>query len=308
MTFFIFSYIYVLWFVRKLGHRKLFFEAALAALLIACASVTSYVFSYFYLRVNNLSFNPGVAIINLDEIPQKIVFFISRPFVLAYRPFLIDSPPLLGLLVTTTLFILPLVVLLWERNQSIPTTNLDFFIFNIFLVLAITPLLVASENQIDMRFVASNTWLYVFVTSYLIIKLIKSLKIKYLVFQKYILFLVPGFLLLYGAFTINNNFVTLFHDRYEAKQDFFHTQLSSCSIAQIQNQVYIISRTIPWPLLPYIGAYSQTTDLQSSWVPIGAITQFPKEQNMPIIKSSVFSLLGQDSLGCEIKLDEYPNP
>lgn len=75
MTFFIFPYIFILWFIQKTGYKSLLFKSCLAILLTLCASVISYGFSFFYLKINDLSFNTRVTIVNMDELPRKIAFF-----------------------------------------------------------------------------------------------------------------------------------------------------------------------------------------------------------------------------------------
>ena len=307
MTFFIFPYIFILWFIRKPDYKSLLFKSCLAILLTLCASVISYGFSFFYLKINDLSFNTRVTIVNMDELPRKIAFFFSRPFALAYRPFLIGSPSLFGFLLTVIFFISLLLLLLWLRSRSIRTAFLEFTLLNVFLVLAIIPLLIVSQNQIDMRFVASNTWLYVFVTAYLFVDFIKGKNVKFLELHKPLKYIVPGILLSIGALTINYHFLTLFYNPFHVKQEFFHDQLSSCSTVQIQHRVYIIERTTKWPHLANIGAYSQITDLESSWVPIGAVAQYLKETNMPRTNLPILGSPGQDSGGCEISLDMYPS-
>lgn len=307
MTFFIFPYIYVLWFVRKSGHKTLLIKTGMAIMLTVCASFTSYAFSFLYLRINNLDFNSRVAFVSIDELPQKIAFFFSRPFALAYRPFLIDSPSLFGLLLTVMFFISLLLLLFWTRSRSIRRAALEFILFNFFVALAIIPLLVVSQNQIDMRFVASNTWLYVFVTVYLLAGFLKDVRVKYHWLPRFTPYLVLGALLSVGALTTNYYFWDLFYNPYNVKREFLHQQLSNCSKAQIQHRVYIFERTIEWPHLQNIGAYSQITDLESSWVPVGAVAQYLKETNMPRVNSPALVSHRQDSSGCEIKLDEYPS-
>jgi hypothetical protein len=102
------------------------------------------------------------------------------------------------------------------------------------------------------------------------------------------------------------NFLSFFHGPYNQKEHFFNQQISKCSSSQLQSGFYIVPRGIPWPKRSYIGAYSQTTDLESSWVPIGALTNYLKDNNLPIGVKPIYGTVEGDSTKCEIKLDGYP--
>ena len=306
LTFFLFSFIYFLWFVRGQSYKPLFIQTLIGVSITAAASIVSYTVSYFYVRVNELSFNARVSIVNIDQIPDKLLFFISRPFVMAYRPFLIDSPSLVNVIFVTVFSAVILAYLVWSKNRSILKTLYDLTNFNFFLALSIAPLLVVSQNQIDMRFVASNTWLFTSIISLLVFEFIENLKSQFSLIRRYLLFLVPISLLSIGAVTINANFFTFFYGPYNQKELFFNQQISKCSSSQLQSGFYVVPRGIPWPKRSYIGAYSQTTDLESSWVPIGALTNYLKDNNLPIGVKPIYVTTEGDSMKCEIKLDEYP--
>jgi hypothetical protein len=306
LTFFLFSFIYFLWSARGQSYKPLFIQTLTGMSIMMVASILSYAVSYFYLRVNELSFNARVSIVNIDQIPDKLLFFISRPFVMAYRPFLIDSPSFISAVFVTVFSLSILAFLVWTKNRSILKTLYDLLIFNFFLALSIAPLLVVSQNQIDMRFVASNTWLFTSIISLLIFEFIENLENRFPLMRRYLLFLVPISLLSIGAVTINVNFLSFFHGPYNQKEYFFNQQISKCSSSQLQSGFYIVPRGIPWPKRSYIGAYSQTTDLESSWVPIGALTNYLKDNNLPIGVKPVYGTVEGDSTKCDIKLDGYP--
>jgi len=307
LTFFLFSFIYFLWSARGQSYKPLFIQTLTGMTIMMVASILSYAVSYFYLRVNELSFNARVSIVNIDQIPDKLLFFISRPFVMAYRPFLIDSPSFISAVFVTVFSLSILAFLVWAKNRSILKTLYDLLIFNFFLALSIAPLLVVSQNQIDMRFVASNTWLFTSIISLLTLEFIENLKSRFSLLRQRLLFLVPIALLSIGAVTINVNFFSFFHGPYNQKELFFDQQISKCSSAQIQSGFYVVPRSTPWPKRSYIGAYSQTTDLESSWVPIGALTNYLKDNNFPIGVQLIYGTIDGDSMKCEIKLNEYPS-
>lgn len=307
LTFFLFSFIYFLWFIRRQSYKVLFIQTLTGMSITIAASILSYAVSYFYLRVNHLSFNPRVSTVNIDQIPDKLLFFFSRPFVMAYRPFLIDSPSLISVALVAVSSLSILTFLVWTKNRSILKTLYDLVSFNFFLVLSIAPLLVVSESQIDMRFVASNTWLFTSITSLLLFEFIENLKTRFSLMRRYLLLLVPISLLSIGAVTINMNFFSLFQEPFKQKELFFSQQILKCSNAQLQSGFYVIPRGTPWPKKSYIGVYSQTTDLESTWVPIGALTNYLKDNNLPIGAKPIYGTAEGDSTKCEIKLDDYPD-
>jgi hypothetical protein len=307
MSFFVVSYAYALWLVQRSQLRILFQSLLRVIVLIVTGSFVSYSFAYLFLHLRNLSFNPRVALVSIDEVPNKLIFFFTRPFALTYRPFLVDSPSIVNLALTVSIFVGILFGLLWWSKKLVRTATIHFSIFNLFCIISLLPLLVVSQNQIDMRFVSSNTWLYVFVTSFFIIDYLNSPNNDLGVFRKKFYVLFMAILLSVGAFTLNNRFLVLFHIPYVTKQDFLSLELSKCTALQIQHQVIIVPRTIPWPQRNYIGAYSQITDLESDWVPVGVLSQYLHESGITTLSLPILGEVGVDNSACKVKLDSYPN-
>ena len=306
MSFFLISYVYAVWFIRRDQLKSLFMDLRLAIALIGGGLLASYLFAYLILAISNQSFSARVSIVSMIGIPEKLIFFLTRPFLLTYRPFLIDNRSTLGVFVTSVCFMMLLLLLLFWKHRNIRKVLTDFFLLNSFFVIALLPLLVVSQNQIDMRFVSSNTWLYFFVTSCLLLENLKSRNGRSIPLLKrsFSIYLVG--LLLIGAFTLNNRFLTLYHDPFEIKREFLHSQFSSCTPSQIEQGILIVPRTIPWPQRPYIGAYSQTTDLESEWVPIGAVSLYMKEFGIETKSLPILGVAGDGNLSCLVILDSYP--
>ena len=113
-------------------------------------------------------------------------------------------------------------------------------------------------------------------------------------------------LLTFGATTINFHFLVLYQNRFQEKESFFGQQISKCSLADLSHGITITERTIPWPKSSYIGAYSQHTDLESSWVPISSVVEYLKDRNLPRANLPVISNSVQNEDECEIRLNDYP--
>ena len=305
LSFFVFPYIYAVWFVEDLPFAALFKNLRAGFFLIASSSVISFVVSYTYLRLNGLEFNDRVGIITFGTIPTKLVFFLTRPFATTYRPFFIDSPTAISLLLEFSFFFVAVALLLWRKFGVLSSVILHLIVLNLFFILSLLPLLVTTENQIDMRLVCSNTWLFCFVVVSLLLKpKAASLGIRELSKNRFRFFMM-AFLLTLGFYSINQNFQILFHNPYQTKQAFFEKQFESCTASQIKSGVVITRRTLPWPHKNLIGAYSQSTDFESDWVPVGAVVQFLKDASLVSDSLPILGVPGENLSACEINLDEY---
>ena len=119
---------------------------------------------------------------------------------------------------------------------------------------------------------------------------------------------IIGSLLVIGFVTTNYNFVTLYRTPYLEKQSFISQQVAGCSKEALSHQITIVKRSIPWEKKNVIGAYSQHTDLESEWVPIGAVYYYLKDIGST---PNALPLFGQEKAGksgCFITLDKYPRP
>ena len=304
-SFFLFAFIFALWIVRKESYKLLIKEFSKGFYLIVVCSVIGYVLSYGYLMAFGLNFNPRVGFVDLTSIVSKLVFFFSRPFALTYLPFVIDSPSFIRFVGTVSAFLILLIVLIWFRFRDIQSTVLVFVLFNTFSIFTLLPLIAVADNQIDMRFVASNTWLFVFVIVFLSVpkNLFSAPKFHY---KHRVGLLMIFSSLVFGALSVNHNFRTFYEAPYLEKVAFLESQVSACSDEQIRNQVTIVKRTIPWEKKNAIGAYSQQTDLESDWVPIGAVVYYLKTTGYESISLPVLAKQKNLSSNCNIVLDDYP--
>jgi len=305
MSFFIFPFIYTVWLIRGAPIKALFKDTVVAISFFVSGALISFVLTAIYLSVKGLTFNDRVALVAIGDIPSKIVFFFTRPFALTYRPFLIDSPTLPSLLLTLLVFSSFLIFLFWQKWKSLAAVSAHMLILNLFFIASLLPLLVTSDNQIEMRLVSTNTWLYCFVVVFLFLRLQTTigLKIDFFKFKSQVITVL--FLLIVGFLTINQNFWNLYHEPFQDKQRFFQEQFSACTETQIQSGVVIIKRTLPWPHKELIGVYSQSTDLESDWVPVSAAIQYLKDSNIKLINVPILVGTNSNPGACVISLDKY---
>ena len=305
MSFLIFPFIYTVWLIRGTPIKALLKDTLVAIFLFVSGAVISFVLTAMYLNVKGLAFNDRVALVAVSDIPSKIVFFFTRPFALTYRPFLIDSPTLSNLLLTLIFFSSFLIFLFWQKWKSLRAVFAHMFTLNLFFVASLLPLLVTADNQIEMRLVSANTWLFCFVLVYLFLRLQTTFGVKVDFFKSKSQVITISFLLILGFLTINQNFWQLYHEPFQEKQRFFQAQIASCTDAQIESGIVITSRSIPWPHKNLIGAYSQSTDLESEWVPVSAVIQYLKDSNIKIVTSPILVGANTNPRACVISLDKY---
>lgn len=305
MSFFIFPYIYALWIIQGDSKKLLLRDFMVTLFLFIAGTAISFTLTALYLNVKDLTFNARVALVAIDDIPSKIVFFFTRPFALTYRPFLIDSPTTWKLLVTLFISTGFLLFLFWKKWKVFSTVVTHFLVINLFFTAGLLPLLVTSDNQIDMRLVGANTWLYCFTSIFMFIKLQATIRVGSKFFKNRSQVITIGLLMLVGFSTINSNFWYQYHEPFQYKQNFFKSQFSSCTEPQIKSGVLIMQRTIPWPHQDLIGAYSQLTDLESEWVPISAVIQYMKDSNIKMMVMPTLAGVNPNPDACLIRLDKY---
>ena len=118
---------------------------------------------------------------------------------------------------------------------------------------------------------------------------------------------VAGLLLIIGFATINLNFLNNYQDPFEQKQEFFRQQISLCGKELSSQTITILPRTTPWEEKNLIGIYSQQTDLQSDWVPVGALAFYLKDAGVKIASLPILKQEKISDSNCYVVLDDYPN-
>ena len=249
---------------------------------------------------------------SLSDIPEKIVWIISRPIVVGLRPFLIDSPaPVIAFI--TALPVL-LIITLGVKRQSV---NLGerviyrFFWLAVALVLTLIPIIITSDNQIEFRVLPGFTWGITVLASFFLLVMVtdwlNSLKMGRK-FKALAFFIVPSILAFVGIASINTHYVDLFEGPYRAKNAFLNAQISSCQESSTLKGVQILPPKIPFPSLPRLGVFSMTTDLASDWVPKPNVELLLKQRNIivPVTYLSIRPLETKAAaIECVIDLEEF---
>ena len=206
-----------------------------------------------------------------SEIPEKISWLLSRPFVVGFRPFMIDSPTPIFALLTSVPVMIIVVFGIWQQSKDLGESSfIRFFWFSFSLTLSLLPIMITSDNQIEFRVLPGYCWgiavLAVFFFSKLIDISLKSL-IKNSKIQGFAIILAPMAFSLLGIASINSHYTELFGSPYQLKNAFLNKSLTSCLNSSPIKKVLILPPKSSFPTLPRLGVFSMTTDLASGWVP-----------------------------------------
>jgi hypothetical protein len=117
---FFFAAIIVLSVLNESTTSKLVSELRQASILLMISGVLAAVVIFVSLQIAGVSANKRVSILTLSDIPEKFVWILSRPLVVGFRPFMVDSPtPIFALLTSLPVMV---IVFFGIRKQS---KNLD---------------------------------------------------------------------------------------------------------------------------------------------------------------------------------------
>jgi hypothetical protein len=303
MSFFVVSFTYCR--LITIGGKPRELLTALYRLSIYLLTGTGFaaVSTFIFLKANELDANPRVALVALFDLPEKVYWFISRPIALSFRPLLITSPTIIETLLFCFFGFVFLSLVFFNINQSLKKVFINLTFLFTFLVFSIVPLLLANQNQIDLRFIGANTWLVSFVLIYLSGKSLAKFRDVFVL--RLFRISVAGFLLIGGFFTINDRYLNVIQPIYSMNQIFIKQSIADCTEQQVSEGLVVMQRTAEWKIKPLLGVFSQTTDFQSDWVPIGAVKIYLSsneiQTNRILQNDSVDSLTKY----CSIDLNEY---
>ena len=272
LSFFVFSILFADLYLTSISRSEVYQRIKSVLPLLVLGALLSASFSRFLLMFLNLEYNPRVQLISLVQIPEKLIWFVTRPLLLSYRPFLIDSPSTLIIGAQVLIFILIFVFLISLTLRQWGKVIYFLLFLNANLVVSLLPFLVTTENQIEVRFLSSNTWLVTFLlVNFMFSGLTSALK-----FDKEsdarMVAVISCAALLFGAYTVNDRYVNFILPIEKVSRDFVAAEILNCSLSELESGVEVVARDTPWPSRKLLGMYSQVTDLASEWVPLGAVS------------------------------------
>ncbi len=305
LSFFPFSVLFVEWYFSNFNFSNYIAKLRSAILYIGTGSAVLFISIAIFRVFNPSGLNARVAYVSLSELPEKIVWFVSRPVALGFRPYFLTSPTFSQLVVTA----LPILALLSifalrKTNFNLMNTGKLFLALAITTVFALTPLLVVSQNQIDFRLIGAVKWL---IETLLIGGLFEFLSTIFGTRRTAISGLLAGALALLTLYNVNHVFAANFKTHYLQEIGFFKKSITQCDPKELDNGVLILSRTKAWPSRPLVGVLSQTTDLASEWVPVNSMKLYLFSQGHKNLRVTEELKTPMDFKGCTVRLDDFPS-
>jgi hypothetical protein len=270
-----------------------FFGITLSALLALLINLTS-------LKIRGLSFNDRVSFISIAELPDQIIWFLSRPFILAFRGYSINSPGIieaLGYFLIVNLLIIVGILVKFNRFSKV---LIMYLLLIFFTLLSMAPLFFPDQQQVDVRYVTVGAWLI----SYMLISG------AFLVLEKFSVgrhkinrnLVTIIFLILFFS-SINTRYFSVIQPIYNKTSAFISSEISTCNEQQILSGVHVLPRESDWPSNEYIGLFSQITDLASYWVPLNAVEVEIRKN--PRLNGASVSWTNDVTSGCLVDLNRF---
>jgi hypothetical protein len=301
-VFFLIPLIFLLWYEKDGSWRKLKTNSFWGVTGIFVSAMLSLVVNLILLRARGLEFNDRVSIISLSEVLSQSIWFITHPFVLTFRGYSISSPEPLQAFVGLIIANLAVMIGIFLNIKNIRKSLEAYIVLIVFNLFSITPLFFPDQQQIDIRYVTTGTWLisYMLISSIFLLFSKLSLKGKGLK-EEY----VAAFLLLLFSLSINYRYFSVIQPIYNETKTFISSAVDNCTDSQILNGIYVLPRTSDWPSKKYIGMFSQVTDLASSWVPLEAIkVEIQKSTHLRGVEIPV-AWGEKNNSGCTVDLNNY---
>ena len=301
-TVFFFGVIFYRGIASKRTNSELRTELLSSIKLLILSGAVALIIAFSLIKALGLNPTARVSIVNLSELPYKLIWFFSHPFALGFFPMSVHSPSwfqLLSVGVPISLAILFVVI----KGIELSRLQLMFRFALLFLlsVLSISPLLISKDNQIELRLTPGISWAVFCTSLYGMYRLLET-------YLNNIYRLVSGILSLSLIFFTFFGVTQRFHDFY-FHQDRFSTEFIVESIHACEQSGKISGITIRdsktvFPVLPYLGTFSMTSDMASVWVPQDKTIfvlqrHFPEYSKLPVLMNS------DNPEYCTIDLDDF---
>lgn len=309
---FFFSVITVTNVLNESKSSKFFNEAIRGLVLLAISGLVSILTVSVTMQLASISPNRRVRLVTLTEIPDKIAWLFSRPFVVGLRPFTIDSPTPIFALITS----LPILLILFfgVMRQSRQSGELFLYRASVIvlpLLLTLIPIMITSDNQIEFRLLSGYCWGVAAIASFFLLTEIKiwlrtlnaSKKL-----ERTVLLLVSTILSLVAIISVNLHYTQLFGGPYQKKNAFLNAKISSCFNERPIEKAVIIPPKEPFPSFPRLGVFSMSTDLASPWVPKPNVELLLRQRkiNVPVVYLEIRpSNMKVAKTECVIDLEEF---
>lgn len=302
LTFFVLPVVFLLTFEGENNGSSLKKNSLLAAFGIGISGLLSLVINFISINVRGLGLNDRVSIVSLSELPDQILWFLTRPFVLAFRGYSIDSPGLIEAFASFVLVNLLIIAGIAIKFKTFSKVLRIYLLLIFFTLSSMAPLFFPNQQQVDVRYVTVGSWLisYVLISSVFFI-LGKMSWGKHRLNHGF----VSVTLIILFFLSINVRYFSVIQPIYKKTSIFISSELAACSDKRILSGIYVIPRETDWQSNQYIGLLSQITDLASTWVPLNAVRV--GVDDIPELRNSKISISWGDknSSGCLVDLNRF---
>ncbi len=249
-------------FARYLKNRKLTTQDYLYSFSIIASSMCAYVMAKLAILLFDSPIKGRTNLVDsASELIDKTIWVMSRPVVLSFRPFIIESSGLISILVTVAgVFLSSVAIFNLAKNKNISRCVLNL---TLIYVIALLPIIVITENQIEFRTLPATSAIGLLLVLSGIQLIFSRIKI---VPSAILFFPIVCMVLLYAGSKVQLVFIDSFDVNKKLIKAIAETSNGSSEYVVIMDQE-------PWPQKNYIGSLSVISDLQMSWVPQGEIAQ-----------------------------------
>lgn len=255
---------------KQVTSKSIRSEIIAAVKLITGATLVSLIICELLLKILGLQRAPRASFVNPSEIGQKISWLFTRPVVVGLRFFSIDSPTIF--LAAVSSIPAAFIILFTILRQSSALREKRFqraLLFAMYLGMSISPIILTRDNQIEHRFIPGYAFAIFCLFCLALREIISKISSK-IPKNKYTSRALPLFMIFISVIIIINTnwrFYQGFYHPYQVKTTFIAAALNSCSKESLQSGIEIIPPKKKFPIFNRIGSYSQSTDMDSSWVP-----------------------------------------
>ena len=198
-----------------------------------------------------------------NEIVNKLIWLATRPFLLSFRPFLVESHGIVTLVLTAAGFLFSMVGIFYmSKNRNRFKFLAGMGVFYLFGLLPIIPI---AENQIEFRILPATSAIGLLLLLVGVQSVVGKIQLPTILAGTLIVSSILG-TVLYSENRIQNIFIKPF----ERNQHFL---LSVAQHRNIDRVVIVSDYENAWPQRNYVGALSVISDFQMPWVPVGEVAQ-----------------------------------
>ena len=257
---------------RPMPLRRSLYEAGSLATLSVLAGLIAVATAAVVNLAKGLETHERVGIVSSPgEAVEKLVWFATRPVVVAARPFQISSPGNLEALLTGGSVLIVIAIGLYLRGEGSPAARARWVVLcGLVAALSMISHLLSHDNQIEYRFMLGLT---VAVWGYLVFSL-KSIALavtsthRCRSAQRHLPLVgstVLTIIVFLAGWAARENVKDTFIDPYTKKVVYLEQALTAFD-SELYSRVIVINDPNGWPSRKNVGIFSTVSDLAHPWV------------------------------------------